>query len=189
MNSKKQHTTDLKSAMRDPFGVAIVAYYLVMAVIGMLIPDDIMSHQWAREFSDFMAGIVPQIDRITALNIKPDINRFYFSLLWAGAPICAVIIILGALVRGVNEDFVEYGRPILKPMIAVLALGLASLWLLLLPGVQNTDGVIFGLIGNFFARGLIAQVIFVNGPLMLCVGGFILFPYFLLTGKYQQKSI
>lgn len=175
--------------MRDPFGIAFFAYYLVMALIGMLIPDDIMSHRWAREFSDFMASVVPQIDRITALNIKPDVNRFYFSLLWAGAPICGVIIIFGALVRGVNENFVEYGGPILKPILAVLALGLASLWLILLPGVQSTDGVIFGLIENFFARGLFAQVVFVNGPVMFLVGGFVLFPYFLLMGKYQQKSI
>lgn len=136
--------------MRDPFGFVFVAYYLVMAVVGMLIPDDIMSHQWAREFSNFMAGVVPQIDRITALNIKPDVNRFYFSLLWAGAPIFAVIVISGALVRGVNESFVEDGRPILKPMIVALALGLTGIWLILLPGLQSADGVIFGLVGNFF---------------------------------------
>ena len=160
-----------------------------MAAVGMLIPDDIMSHQWAREFSEFMADIVPQIDRITALNIKPDVNRFYFSLLWAGAPMCALIIVLGALVRGVNENFVKNDRPLLMPMAAFLVLGLASFWLIFLPGVQGANHVIVGLIGNFFARGLFAQVVFVNGPLMFLIGGFILFPYFLLMGKYQQKSI
>ncbi|MEJ1172452.1 hypothetical protein, partial [Variovorax sp. CCNWLW235] len=68
------------SAWRNPFGLALVAYYLVMAVVGLLIPDDILRvNGWARDFSDFMASVVPQIDRITALNIKPDMNRLAVS--------------------------------------------------------------------------------------------------------------
>lgn len=88
----KANTT---SAWLNPFGLALVAYYLVMAVVGLLIPDDILkANTWAREFSDFMAGIVPQIDRITALGIKPDVNRFYFSVLWAGSPGLLFIVLL-----------------------------------------------------------------------------------------------
>jgi hypothetical protein len=95
LNPSPQHTTDIKSALRNPFGIALVVYYLVMAVVGMLVPDDILkSYAWAREFSDFMAGIVPQIDRVTALNVKPDVNRFYFSVLWAGSPVLMVIVCL-----------------------------------------------------------------------------------------------
>ncbi|RST48561.1 hypothetical protein [Variovorax sp. DXTD-1] len=80
------------SAWRNPFGLALVAYYLVMAVVGLLIPDDILrANAWARDFSDFMASVVPQIDRITALNIRADVNRFYFSVLWAASPCLFVI--------------------------------------------------------------------------------------------------
>ena len=84
-----------RSAGRNPYGIALVAYYFVMAVVGLLVPDDFLQgNAWARDFSDFMASIVPQIDRITALNIKPDVNRFYFSVLWAGNPILFLISLL-----------------------------------------------------------------------------------------------
>jgi len=101
MSTKTPATsTDLKSMLRNPFGVALVAYYLLMAIVGMVVPDDILrSHAWAREFSDFMAGIVPQIDRVTALNIKPDVNRFYFSVLWAGSPV-SIYLCLSVIWRG-----------------------------------------------------------------------------------------
>ena len=81
-----------KSEWRDPFGVALVLYYLTMAIVGLCIPDDVLkTSASAREFSDFMASIVPQIDRLTAINIKPEINRLYFSVLWAGSPVLFAI--------------------------------------------------------------------------------------------------
>ena len=82
-----------KSAWLNPFGLAMLAYYLIMAVVGLCIPDDILkANAWAREFSDFMASIVPQIDQITALGIQPDVNRFYFSVLWAVSPLLLLIV-------------------------------------------------------------------------------------------------
>jgi hypothetical protein len=83
------------SAWRNPFGIALVTYYLVMAIVGLLIPGDILkANAWARDFSDFMASVVPQIDRITGLNIEPDVNRFYFSVLWAASPVYLVFVLL-----------------------------------------------------------------------------------------------
>ena len=62
--------------------------WAVLAFVGFFIPDDILSkHTWAREFTDFMAGIVPQIDRVTALNLRPEVNRFHYSVLWAVSPV------------------------------------------------------------------------------------------------------
>jgi hypothetical protein len=94
-----------KSVWLNPFGLAMVAYYLVMALVGICIPDDILkANAWAREFSDFMASIVSQIDRITQIGIKPDVNRFYFSVLWAGSPLLlsiASLMIWDAKRRGV----------------------------------------------------------------------------------------
>ena len=126
MNATSLHTTDNKSAWRNPFGIALVVYYLVMAVLGLLIPDDILkSNAWAREFSDFMASIVPQIDRITALNIKPDVNRFYFSVLWVGSPVlfllCAIVIWTGRL----NPSAIMWKLPLLPAVAWMLFLGLA----------------------------------------------------------------
>lgn len=86
-----------KEDWKNPLGLALLGYYLVMAVVGLLIPDDILkANAWAREFSDFMASIVPQIDHITALGIKPDVNRFYFSVMWAGSPIFVFVLALNA---------------------------------------------------------------------------------------------
>mgnify|MGYP001618438137 CR=1 FL=1 len=68
--------------------------WAVLAFVGFFIPDDILSkHTWAREFTDFMAGIVPQIDRVTALNLRPEVNRFHYSVLWAVSPVYFVIFI------------------------------------------------------------------------------------------------
>jgi len=173
--------------MRDPFGIAFLTYYLVMAVIGMLIPDDILSHEWAREFSDFMANIVPQIVRVTELNIEPDINRFYFSILWAGSPFFVLLVISGAMLRGVNTNYIDSKNPILKPAVAALLIGLASYWLFTLFGAESSPQLTRKLIGNFLSRGLLGQVVFVNGPLFLLTGAYIMFPYFLLTGKYQKS--
>ena len=91
--SRHQQTSD--GDWKSPLGLALIGYYLVMAVVGLLIPEDILSaNAWAREFSDFMASIVPQIDRITALGIRPEVNRFYFSVLWAGSPLLLLILSL-----------------------------------------------------------------------------------------------
>jgi hypothetical protein len=82
------------SPWRTPLAIAAVLYCICMAVVGLWVPDNILKdNNWARDFSHFMAGIVPQINRITALNIKPDVNRFYFSVLWAGSPALIIIII------------------------------------------------------------------------------------------------
>ncbi len=152
-------TKDLKSMLRNPFGIALVAYYLLMAIVGMLVPDDILrSYTWAREFSDFMAGIVPQIDRVTALNIKPDVNRFYFSVLWAGSPMMVVIVF-----GGVFSSIRQKTSPLLKksfkqfafPMMVVAATCIAAWFVTWLvdPSVRLSK-VAFG---SQIGRGLIAS--------------------------------
>lgn len=84
-----------ESNLRRLAEIGLAMYYVVMAAVGMLIPMDILAaNAWARDFSDFMASMVPQIERITDLDIKPDANRFYFSVLWAGAPVLLFIALL-----------------------------------------------------------------------------------------------
>ena len=60
-----------------------------------------------------MASIVPQIDRITALNIEPDVNRFYFSVSWAGNPIFFLISLL-LVWDGRNRGYAMWTLPLLK---------------------------------------------------------------------------
>ena len=62
--------------------------WAVLALIGLFIPEKVLSeNEWAWRFSDFMASIVPQIDRIAALNLRPEVNKFHYSILWAVSPV------------------------------------------------------------------------------------------------------
>jgi hypothetical protein len=84
---------DYKKFYTSPWGIVFIAYFVAMGLVGALTPADILTaNSWARDFCNFMAGIVPQIDRVTALNIESDINRFYFSVMWAGSPLLFVFI-------------------------------------------------------------------------------------------------
>ena len=182
-------TTDLKSMLRNPSGIALVAYYLLMAIVGMLVPDDILkSHEWAREFSNFMAGIVPQIDRVTALNIKPDVNRFYFSVLWAGSPVLVVIVVVGALMHGINSNYLQPNISSLKLITAGFVGSGMCLAAMYMPFAASSPKLTKGLIEFFLGRGFFAQVIFVNGPIIFLTAIWINFPYFLVTGQYRKAK-
>lgn len=62
--------------------------WVILAAVGLFIPEKALSeNEWAWRFSDFMASIVPQIDRITALNLRPEVNKFHYSILWAVSPV------------------------------------------------------------------------------------------------------
>ena len=71
----------------------LLGSWAFFGALGLLIPSDILDHAWAREFTDFIAAIVPQIDRIAALKLKPDVNRFHYSVLWSVSPIYLIIAI------------------------------------------------------------------------------------------------
>jgi len=58
------------------FAVAVI-------VLGWLLPADLLGkHESLRTFCDLVATVVPQIDIITKLGIRPDENRLYYSILW-----------------------------------------------------------------------------------------------------------
>ena len=172
MSTKTPATsTDLKSMLRNPFGVALVAYYLLMAVVGMLVPDDILqNHAWAREFSDFMAGIVPQIDRVTALNIKPDVNRFYFSVLWAGSPLLFVVGLL-LVFNGRKHQYAIWTMPFLKAlgiMLVCVLVAVGSQWLY---GMTNTTNrTLKFMAGNVVGRSFWGSVVWVHGSVIFAAG-------------------
>lgn len=173
--------------MRNPFGIALVAYYLIMAVVGMLIPDDILSNNvWAREFSDFMANIVPQIDRITALNIKPDVNRFYFSVLWAGSPV--LFTICGLLVwYGRKLDYPMWNTPFPKALMNMGGIFLAVLWTQCLWAVDPSLKLSATLFASSIGRSFYAQIVFHTGA-TLFMSGLIVWILGWLTG-YIPRNI
>ena len=162
---------------------------MVMAVVGMLVPDDILkSYAWAREFSDFMAGIVPQIDRVTALNIKPDVNRFYFSVLWAGSPI-ALYLCLSAIWRGRSNTNATMWR--MPPKTAALW---SLFYLAIVCGAQfgywmtdTANRQLLFFLDNKVGRGLWGSVVYVHGT-SIFAAIFILIAFGWLTG-YIPRNI
>jgi hypothetical protein len=55
-----------------------------------------------------------------------------------------------------------------------------------MPFAEGASKLTYGLIGLFLARGLLGQMIFVNGPIILLTIAWFNIPYFLLSGKYQE---
>lgn len=175
MNVARPHSPE-RSAWRNPYGIALVAYYLVMAVVGLLVPDDILqANAWARDFSDFMASIVPQIDRITALNIKPDVNRFYFSVLWAGNPLLFLISLL-LVWDGRHRGYAMWSMPLLKAvglMAFCVALVVCAQWMYWMEDVTNRQLRL--LLGNRLGRSLWASSVYVLGSAVFGASFIVLF--------------
>ena len=60
----------IKAFYSSPYVLALLIYFATIVTIGLSIPDDILkNNEWARSFSDFMASVIPQIDRVTSFNI------------------------------------------------------------------------------------------------------------------------
>lgn len=86
---------DVKQFWSTPLGVTFISYIVGMGLVGALTPPDILTaYSWTRPFTDFMASYVSQIDKVTALGIDVDINRFYFSVMWAGSPVLGVMYVI-----------------------------------------------------------------------------------------------
>lgn len=95
----------------------LLASWAVLAAIGFFIPEQIVSdHVWAKEFTDFMASIVPQIDRVTALNLRPEVNRFHYSVLWAVSPVYFVIV----MISGMKNVTLGYYRATKGKIVGIL---------------------------------------------------------------------
>jgi hypothetical protein len=162
-----------KPDWRNPFGIALVVYYLVMACVGLAIPDDILSaNARAREFSDLMASIVPQIDRITALGIKPDVNRFYFSVLWLGSPMILLAVLAFFLSRPYRMyEWKQRGKPKYQSFLFLFGvLVLCGVWPQTLFWVDPSLRLTHSLLANGVGRGLFAQAMWATGPCLILAG-------------------
>jgi hypothetical protein len=162
---------DLKEAYSTPYGRALLIYYVAMAIVGLLIPDGILrDYPWARDFADFMAGIMPQIDRITALGLAPDVNRFYYSVLWAGSPILAIVSFgsqnEGRITGKANMWVMPFSKAIQRMVASLflIAWGGYGLWEVD-PSMRLSKVLFLSPIG----RALFGQMIFHVAPVFLGV--------------------
>jgi hypothetical protein len=127
-------TMDYKVFYKSPWGMAFIAYFVAMGLVGALTPPDILTaYGWTRPFTDFMASIVPQIDKVTALGIDADINRFYFSVMWAGSPVVFLLTVTSTwMTRQVHlvDPKSLWRLPFWKGFLWLIIAGLLSVYVL-----------------------------------------------------------
>lgn len=165
--------TDKLVAFFKPVHVRVLyGYLLFLCLIGLFIPEDILKNNpWAVEFSNTMASIVPQIDKITQLGLRPDSNRFYYSVLWALSPM-TIGLMFYLLFIGRK---VYYPAHLLKQKKRTMPL-LWNIWVLsvtifigfftfTLWDVKANDRLIGLCFNNFLGRSSIGQLTFYMGPI------------------------
>ncbi len=107
--------------------------WAVLAAVGLFIPEKVLSeNEWAWRFSDFMASFIPQIDRITALNLRPEVNKFHYSILWAVSPVYSGLLMPSVIKAGKLKAMAQgtsYGQALAGLMFFSLLAGFTMfLW-------------------------------------------------------------
>ncbi len=180
--------TNFSKLWNDPFMKVILGYYVIMMIVAFYIPDNILiNNAWARDFSDFMASIVSQIDRITALNIKPDVNRFYFSILWMGV-FPSFFLYLWAFIYGRKYNYPIWTMPFSKAIFYILASLIISIYIILcIPDVnQVTNRQTYFILATPLGRSLGGAVFVYALPICWAIIATIFFGW--LTG-YIPRNI
>ena len=185
--AKLKYTKDeYKKAWTSPYGIAVAVYYLTMVIVGLSIPDDILTnHVWAREFSDFMASIVPQIDHVTELNIKPDINRFYFSVLWTGVPFLLMIFFTYGLIPWRKREWLIREKSFLEAFVAFIGMWLFILWSMTLWSVDPNMRLAIFQLGNVIGRVFISQLFVMCIPMLFFTSSVIAYGW--LSGESPKR--
>jgi hypothetical protein len=181
--------TELKVFCKSPWGMSFTGYFIAMGLVGALTPPSILTvYSWIRPFTDLMASLVSQIDKVTALGIDADINRFYFSVMWAGAPFLVLIYALAIKIdkrRKIdNLSYYRKDKPkAFKEIIIIFILGLVTYqieWF-----VDVSLRIAIGGFGTNFGR-FFAPQIFVLGP-VFCSLPLITFLAMELTDGIKRK--
>lgn len=169
----KVETKPKEPVFKTPYEKAFGAYIALTGLIVFFVPADILkTYPWAVEFTDFMAGRVPQIDLITSLSVQPDLGRFYYSVLWAMSPVLFGLCVLMGLDRR-QRTYPFWNLPIHKA--ALLALTLCVIVCAATQGywMTNTNnGVLRFLVGNRLGMAYFGNIVYVAGPVMFAAGLF-----------------
>jgi hypothetical protein len=156
--------------------------WAILAAIGLFIPEKVLSeNEWAWRFSDFMASFIPQIDRITALNLRPEVNKFHYSILWAVSPIFPGLMLPGILRALPTGKKPTYGQVIFMYLVFAWIIAFTMfLW-----GVNDpSNGTIRIMFYYPLLRDLIAPMMvaafWMNVALLLRVS------WVMLAGRYDR---
>lgn len=174
MKAQKLTAQDYRISFGTPLGRTLLGYGALMGIIALFIPADILkTYPWAVEFTDFMAGWVPQIDRITSLGVEPDVNRFYYSVLWAMSPVLMAISGFAAW-EDLKKGYGAASMPILKMLplalfICVVIYASQYLyWFDLWADINR--GLLHFTLGDGWGRAFWGNLVYVTAPVMATGG-------------------
>lgn len=168
---KKLTAEDYRKSFGTPLGIVLLGYVALMGIIALVMPADILkAYPWAVTFSDFMAGWVPQIDRIASLGVQPEVNRFYYSVLWAMSPGLLVISVF-AVWEDLKKGYGASSMPLLKMLPLALFFSLVIIasqygyWM-----ADTSNGFLRFILGTPLGRAFWGNIIYVAAPTMLLAG-------------------
>lgn len=107
-------TADLRVLLATPLVLFLALSYVAFVLLAWLTPKTVLD-DWsqARELTDWVASIVPQVDVITRIGgPAAQVNRFVFSVIWICAPLYgAVLAVFGyRRIRAHGCKFGTYGH-------------------------------------------------------------------------------
>lgn len=160
---------------KTPYEKGAGAFVALMGVIALFIPADMLqTYPWAVAFTDFMAAWVPQIELITSLGIRPELNRFYYSVLWAMSPGLFVICTLLSW-EARQRTYPLWSMPLHKAILIALVVGVIIYAASQGGWITNTDnGVLRFMLGNRLAMGFLGNIFYVAAPVAAAGGLFVL---------------
>lgn len=163
--------------------------WALLAAIGLFIPQTALTDNPSlRAFTDFMASFIPQIDRVTALNLRPEVNRLHYSILWAVSPVYFIVFLSSILQEAATEKIRRtYGQALTALLGSIWFIGFTMfLWW----GLGFIDDPINRIARLMFNHGLSRAI---YAPIM--VFGFWLGVIFILvtiwrlfTGRFHRAT-
>jgi hypothetical protein len=170
MDTQKKRTVgNARGSFRTPLGLATGGYVALMGLVALLMPSDMhRAYPWAVAFSDIMASWVPQIDRFEALGSQTEVNRFYYSVLWAMSPVLLVLAIFKFRedVKMGHTSRIPSQKAIL-PVLLVVGVIYASqhlYWFAL--WVDADHGLLRFMMGNRLGRAFWGNIMYVAAPVV-----------------------
>lgn len=97
----------------------ILLVYGLMVLFGLLVPNDLLEKSPSlRAYCDFIASIIPQIDRVTMLGgAIGNINRFVYSMFWIVALAISPVLIITKLKRLKRDGFPKKSVPLWQAVL------------------------------------------------------------------------
>lgn len=157
-----------------------VGSWALLSVIGLLLPDDILrDHVWTRTFTDLVATVVPQIDRVGLLLSQLaskqdaiDTARFHYALLWTVSPLYFYVAL-----RATYEDMKYKHKTVsFNWILLLIASFLLIVWFGVFQSLDPYDRLvqfIYGvpLIREIWASTIVIAILFLAAGLMSVLRG------------------